>query len=139
MNLLALKFRRLDGDGVMRRKNGVSQSREVGRAFARERSWVRQAAWAGILWGLLGGCSFEWQRPGTTSDQRRWDEGRCADYAQTNYLSARQRFDGRLIRRKIGGIIVHEYEHPPASLIQSQLFIECMEKKGYTAMRKKPE
>jgi hypothetical protein len=41
------------------------------------------------------------------------------------------------VRRKINGTVVTEYEYPPESLIQSRLYAECMEDRGYEAVWEK--
>ncbi|MEK6710137.1 MAG: hypothetical protein AABZ64_06130 [Nitrospinota bacterium] len=90
-----------------------------------------------LLCGLLAGCAYEWRRPGTAPAQARRDGEECAVQAQAGARWARHyRFPPREVRRKIGDTIVTEREYPPESYVQSRLFAECMEKRGYAAVRK---
>lgn len=109
------------------------------RVYTSEATWVQYAAWAGILFGLLAGCAYEWRKPGAADASLRRDEAGCRDFARMNYPQEQLRLGTREVQRKINNRIVSEYEYFPASYVMSVLFARCMEKKGYEAVRKPAE
>jgi hypothetical protein len=97
---------------------------------------IRQTAWLGVLAVLLAGCAYEWQKTGATPVQTELAENACANYAESHALAAQQRFDLRGETRKYddsANRVAREAELPPLSLVKSRLFVECMERQGFTA------
>ncbi len=100
---------------------------------------MRVAVSAGALLTALTGCAYEWRKPEMTEAQLRKDTGECEAYARTNYWRARRAFGAHLKKRKIDNTLIYSYEYPSRSRVESNLFAECMEVKGYRSEEKKPE
>ena len=100
---------------------------------------MRVAAAAGALVITLPGCAYEWNKPEMTEAQLRKDTGECEVYTRTHYWRARRAFGAHLEKRKIDNTLIYSYEYPQRSRVESNLFAECMEAKGYHQEEKKPE